>query len=154
MDSNYDPQRAAGRRKVFVLLSDGDDTIGEWEGPLNAVSQQGIKVYTFGFGSANGSYVPLVMAGGLHGEIVKYLTREGGTRLVSQAQSRTMRDVADRSGGRFFRGESNQQINMALDELLFQGRPISGYQANPVSKDLFQYFLIAAFVSLLIGIFL
>ena len=154
MDSAFDPERAAGRRKVFVLLSDGDDTIGEWMEPLNEAITQGIAVYTFGFGSANGAYVPLVMAGGVHGEVVKYLTREGGARIVSQAESRTMRDVADRTGGRFFRAESNQQVDVALDELLFQGRPIAGYEVNPVAQDLFQYFLMSAFACLLVGIFL
>ncbi|MBI4465124.1 MAG: VWA domain-containing protein [Acidobacteria bacterium] len=154
VDEQFDPEKAEGRRKIFVLLSDGDDTIGQWRLPLREVLKAGIKVYTFGLGSANGAYVPLVMTGGVHGEVVKYLTREGGSRVVSPGESKTMRDVAELTGGRFYRSESNRQVDMAIQELLFQGRPVAGYEATPIRKDLFQYFLFSAFAGLLIAIFL
>ena len=87
-------------------------------------------------------------------QVVKYLTREGGARIVSRAQAKTMREVAERTGASFFRGEDNKQVDRALEEILFQGRPIAGYQANVIRRDLYQYFLLAAFTSLLVGIFL
>ena len=154
LDEKVNPGKAEGRRRALVLLSDGDDSIGQWGAPLREVRNAGINVYTFGLGSANGSYVPLVMTGGVHGDVVKYLSREGGARILSQAQSRTMREIAERTGGRFYRAENNAQVDEALDQLLFKGRPIAGYDASPVRKDLFQYFLWSAFVGLLLGIFL
>ena len=148
------PETAKGRRRVFVLISDGDDNIGQWAAPLREVIKQGVVVYTFGLGSANGAAVPLLMAGGLNGEVVKYLTREGGSRIISRAESRTMREISEKTGGHFFRGEDNQQLDRALDELLFEGRPVAGYVANPIRQDLYFYFLMAAFACLLVGIFL
>lgn len=150
-DIQMNPELSEERRRVFVLLSDGDDNIGEWPAPLREVQQREIQVYTFGLGSASGAYVPLQMS---RGQVVQYLTREGGARIVSQAQAQTMREIADRTGGRFFRGEIEQQVDVALDQILVQGRPISGYQANPVREDLYEYFLMAAFASLILGIFL
>ena len=150
-DSRMNPQNTKDRRRIFVLLSDGDDNIGQWAAPLREVMKAGVKTYTFGVGTGSGAYVPLVMS---RGQVVKYLTREGGTRIVSKAESKTMREIAEKTGGVFFRGENNKQLDQALDEILFQGRPVAGYQANPVRKDLYLYFLAAAFGSLVLGIFL
>ena len=149
-DIQMNPELSEERRRVFVLLSDGDDNIGEWAAPLREVQQREIKVYTFGLGSASGAYVPLQMS---RGQVVKYLTREGGARIVSQAQAQTMREIADRTGASFFRGEDERQVDRALDDILVQGRPIAGYQANPVRRDLYEHFLKAAFVSLIGGVF-
>ena len=149
-----DPEPAKKRRVVFVLLSDGDDTAREVEKPLAGVIRSGIKIYTIGLGTANGSYVPLEMAGGLNGQVVKYLQRDGGARLVSHAEARTMRGISEKTGGQFFRGESDKQVDQAMEEILFTARPVSGFQSNAVRKDLYIYFLMAAFACLLAGVFL
>jgi Ca-activated chloride channel homolog len=153
-EQKVDPERMKNRRVVLVLLSDGDDTAKEIEKPLAEVLKAGINIYCIGLGTANGSYVPQQMAGGLNGQVVSYYQREGGVRLVSQAQTRTMRDLSDRSGGQFFRGEIDEQINQAIDEILFAKRPVSGFQSTPVRKDFYIHFLIAALACLLVGVFL
>ena len=45
---------------MFVLLSDGDDTAGQLQKPLIALGKANTKVYTFGLGTANGAFVPIV----------------------------------------------------------------------------------------------
>jgi Ca-activated chloride channel family protein len=151
-DEAVNPQGAKERRRVLILISDGDDNIGQWQGPLNDVIARGIKVYTFGLGTASGSYIPLLMSP--EGEVMQYATALTGERIISKAQARTLRDLAERTGARFFRGEDNRQVNQAIDEMLINGRPVAGYQANPTRQDLFFYFLAAGFLFLLGGIFL
>jgi Ca-activated chloride channel family protein len=151
-DETIFPQNTAKRRRVFVLISDGDDNIGQWQAPLVEVIRRKIKIYTFGLGTANGAYFPLVLAPG--GEVVKYATAMTGERIRSKAQARTLRDVAERAGGRFYRGEDDRQVKAAIDDILNTGRPLAGYEANPTKKDLFYYFLAAGFVFMLGGIFL
>ena len=153
-EQEVDPEAAQRRRVVLVLLSDGDDTAHDLEKPLAGVIQSGIKIYTIGLGTANGSYVPLEMAGGLNGQVVKYLQSDRGTRLVSHAEMRTMREISEKTGGRFYRGESDKQVDQAIEEILFTARPVSGFQSNAVRKDLYIYFLMAAFACLLVGVFL
>jgi Ca-activated chloride channel family protein len=153
-EQQLDPEGAKKRRVVFVLISDGDDTAEQLETPLADVVNSGIKVYTFGMGTSNGAYVPLVMTGGLNGQVVKYLQSFGGARIVSHAEANTMRDVSERTGGRYYRGEIDQQVDQAIEEILFTGRPVSGFQSNPIRKDLYVYFLIAAFACLVVGVFL
>jgi Ca-activated chloride channel family protein len=153
-DNQYNPEIAKGRRRIFILLSDGDDSSGAWSEVLRGVINAKIKVYTFGLGSANGAYVPLVMAGGINGSVVKYIVREDGARIISEAQSKTLREISEKTSGLYWRGESNRQVDEALDELLVRGRPVAGYSANPVRKDLYTYFLFSAFALLVLGVFL
>jgi len=153
-EQRNDPEAARKRRFVFVLLSDGDDTANQIEKPLADVIQSGIKLYAIGLGTANGSYVPTEMAGGLNGQVVTYLQHEGGTRIVSRAEVRTMREISERTGGRFFRGESDAQVDQAMEEILLSNRPVSGFQSNTVRKDLYIHFLMGAFACLLAGAFL
>lgn len=153
-EEKFNPGSFKGRRSVFVLLSDGDDTAGELERPLIALAKSGTKVYTFGLGTANGAFVPLVMKGGLRGEVHQYLTDEDGSRLVSRAEAKTLREVAEKSGASFVRAENDRQVSEAVDEILVQGRPVAGYHSDPVRKDLYRYFLAAAFACLVAGIFL
>ena len=150
-DELVNPEEAKKRRRVMILISDGDDLIGQWGAPLVEVMRRQIKVYTFGLGTASGAYIPLKMAGG---EVLKYVTALTGERIVSRAQARTLRDLAERSGARFFRGEDLKQVDEAIEETLVTGRPVAGYQANPTRQDLYFYFLSAAFVCMLAGIFL
>src|SRR5437867_10246361 len=153
-EQQQDPETARKRRVVFVLLSDGDDTAKELEKALVEVARSRIKIYTVGLGTANGSYVPLEMAGGLNGQVVKYLQRQGGTRLISRAEVRTMREISERTGGRFFRGDTDKQVDQAVEDILFTAQPVSGFQSNAVRKDLYIYFLMGAFACLLAGEFL
>jgi Ca-activated chloride channel family protein len=153
-EQQADPQAARKRRVVFLLLSDGDDTAGQIEKPLADVVSSGIKVYSIGLGTASGAFVPMQMAGGLNGQVVDYLQRSSGTRMVSKAEMKTMREISERTGGRFYRAESDKQVDAAAEEIMFTGRPVSGFEASAVRKDLYMYFLAGAFACLLLGVFL
>ena len=153
-EEKFNPGSFKGRRSVFVLLSDGDDTASQLEKPLMARAKAGTKVYTFGFGTASGAFVPLLMRGGLGGQVDQYLTEEGGSRIISRAEAKTLREIAEKSGARFVHAESDRQVDEVLDEILIQGRPVAGYHSNLVRKDLYRYFLAAAFACLIAGIFL
>ncbi len=153
-ERTLDPEGMQNRRVVFVLVSDGDDTADEIEEPLAEVIRSGIKIYTIGLGTANGTNVPMEMAGGLNGRPVRYYQSYDGVRLVSQAQDRSMREVSEQTGGRFVRGELDEQINQVMEEILVDSRPVSGFESSAVRRDLYIYFLMAALGCLLIGIFL
>jgi Ca-activated chloride channel family protein len=140
------------RRRVLVLISDGDDNLGQWEEPLADLVRRQLKVYSFGLGSASGAVFPLVLSP--RGEVIQYALNSRGERLLTKAQSTTLRTVADRTGGRFFRGEDSRQVQLAIDEILSTGRPVGGYQSFPVRRDLYFYFFAAAFICMLAGTFL
>ncbi len=140
------------RRRVLVLISDGDDTIGQWEGPIGDVVRRQIKLYTFGLGTATGAPFPLELTP--RGEVVRYAITSSGERLRSKAEATTLREFARRTTARFFRGEDERQVDAAIEEILSSGRPVAGYQSSPVKRDLYFYFFAAAFVCLLAATFI
>ena len=135
------------RRRILVLLSDGDDTIGQWEAAIDDVVRRQFKVYTFGLGSATGAVFPLQLSP--HGDIIRYAISSSGDRLTSKAEAATLQEVARRTSARFFRGEDERQVDAAIAEILSSGRPVSGYQSYPIRRDLYSYFFSAAFACLL-----
>jgi Ca-activated chloride channel family protein len=135
------------RRRVLILVSDGDDTIGEWEDPIADVVRRQLKLYTFGLGSAGGAVFPLLRSP--RGEVVQYALSSSGQRLRSRAQATTMYTLADRTGARFYRGEDDRQVQTAINDILVAGRPVSGYQSYPVKRDLYFHFFVAAFICML-----
>ena len=135
------------RRRILVLISDGDDTIGQWEDPMNDVVRRQLKLYTFGLGTATGAVFPLELSP--RGDVIRYALSASGERLRSKAEATTLRAFARRTGARFFRGEDDRQVQAAIDEILSSGRPVAGYQSYPVRRDLYFYFFAAAFVCML-----
>jgi Ca-activated chloride channel family protein len=148
-DEKLNRRSARERRRVLVLISDGDDTIGEWREPLAEVIRQQVKLYTIGLGTATGASFPLTIAPS--GDVLKYATSRTGERIISKAQARTLRDFAERTAARFYRGEDNRQIQAAIDEVLTTGRPVAGYRTEPVRHELYFHFLAAAFLFLIAG---
>lgn len=150
-DEQITPQNS-GRRRILVLLSDGDDTIGQWEAPLNDVVGRHLKLYTFGLGTPTGAVFPLART--VRGEVVRYALSGTGERLTSKAAATTLRELARRTSGRFFRGEDDRQVAAAIEEILSSGRPVAGYQSSAIRQDLYFYFFAAAFVCMLAAAFL
>jgi Ca-activated chloride channel family protein len=148
-DEKLNRENSSRRRRVLVLISDGDDTLGEWREPLAEVVRRQIKLYTIGLGTAAGASFPLVLSPS--GEVLRYATSLSGERLISKAQARTLRDFAQRTAAGFYRGEDNRQIQAAIDEVLTRGRPVAGYRAEPVRRELYFHVLAAAFLFLIAG---
>jgi Ca-activated chloride channel homolog len=145
-DEQVTPENRA-RRRILVLISDGDDTIGQWEEPINDVARRQLKLYTFGLGTATGAPFPLEISP--RGDIVRYAVSAEGERLSSKAEATTLRELARRTRARFFRGEDDRQVGAAIEEIVSGARPVAGYQSNPISRDLYSYFFLAAFICLL-----
>jgi Ca-activated chloride channel family protein len=140
------------RRRILVLISDGDDTIGQWEGPINEVVRRQLKLYAFGLGSATGAPFPLELSP--RGDVIRYAVSASGERLTSRAEATTLRELARRTSARFVRGEDERQVEAAIEEILSSGRPVAGYQSSPIRRDLYFYFFAAAFVCMLAAVFL
>jgi Ca-activated chloride channel family protein len=148
-DDQLNRQNAGSRRRVLILISDGDDTLGEWREPLAEIVRKQLKLYTIGLGTATGASFPLAIA--QNGDVLRYATSRSGERIISKAQARTLRDFAQRTAARFYRGEDNRQVQAAIDEVLTAGRPVAGYRAEPVRHELYFHVLAAAFLFLIAG---
>ncbi|WP_020209743.1 VWA domain-containing protein [Gilvimarinus chinensis] len=99
-------ERPEGSRRI-ILLSDGANTAGNTE-PLEAAriaADMGVKVYTIGFGSNHST-------GG-------FFSRSASADL----DVRTLQQIAELTGGEFFRAESTEEL-VAVHEQLDALEPI------------------------------
>ncbi|MHC5003394.1 MAG: vWA domain-containing protein [Planctomycetota bacterium] len=98
--------------KVIILLTDGENNVGDLD-PLTAADMAaafGIRVYTIGAGT-DAAFAPVpVTVGG------RTVTR----RMAVGLDEQTLRGIADRTGGRYFRAtdtDSLEEIYARIDEL-------------------------------------
>jgi len=97
------------KSKVVILLTDGVNNAGQID-PLTAAEASealGIKVYTIGMGRPGQVPVPMVDAFG----------RERITYQESQLDEATLLEIADITGGRYFRAEDTSGLKEIYDEI-------------------------------------
>lgn len=104
-------QEEGGRRKgaFVVLLTDGVHNKGTLTPPQAAeiAKSRGIPVYTIGAGRDGWVRRPVIENG----------RKLGYTRVFSDLDEGALHDIADTTGGRFFRADDNQTIKSAFDAI-------------------------------------
>lgn len=136
--------KAEASNRAIILLSDGETTAGEAEGALKAAARAndaGIRLFTVGLGTAEGSLIPTGEPGGFikdpEGKIVRTKLDEpgldrlakaaGGFYLRLQNGPAEMRTLAQEGLDRMKAGEINARVTR---------RPIERYQW-PLGAGLF-----------------
>ena len=88
------------KHKVLILMTDGEGHIGE---PLEAAKEaadQGVRIYTVGIGSTQGTPIPLQEAK----EARRGFKKDGeGEVVMTRLDEVTLREVAERTGGKYYR---------------------------------------------------
>lgn len=128
------------RQAVLIMLSDGDDHGGDIEGAVALARETKARVYTIGIGTSRGAEIPIRVAGQR-----QYLVNDRGQRLSSRIQEDTLKMIASSTGARYYRATSGEEIQQALDQVMTEERPIKGYLLHNATRELFSYFLLAAF---------
>ncbi len=119
------PPKGAYAPEIIVLLTDGVSNTGP--DPLRAAQQaadRGIRVYTIGFGTANGSEIPRCgggFSGGFGGGGGGFGGFGGGgfggggfRRGIDED---TLRQVSAMTGGKYYSAESADQLNQVFQSL-------------------------------------
>ena len=88
------------RHRVLVLITDGEDHEGEVEDALDRAVEAGVRIYTVGIGSTEGVPIPELDAAGRP----QGFKRDGdGTVVTTQLDEATLRTMAERTGGLYYR---------------------------------------------------
>ena len=127
-------------RKIFVLLSDGEDYGGEVNRQLAIYRQDGHHVNAIGIGSDNEVPVPELLPDGR--EIP--LRDEGGRIVRTRFEESMLRDVATTTGGRYLRSRTGGDLAKALHEIEAGERKLVGYRTTTEYRDLFPHALTVA----------
>ena len=136
---------AARNKKVFVLVSDGEDHGTELESAVHAVKRSGVRVHTIGIGSIEGAPIPIAK----EQEPPIYLEDNQGSKVIARFDERTLRWIAEATGGKFYRSFSGKELDAAFSEIALAEREITGFKKVVEYQDFYRGFLIAA-----LGIFL
>jgi Ca-activated chloride channel family protein len=142
---------AAGRnKKVFILLSDGEDNSTELDAAVSAVTEQRIEVHSVGVGSAEDAPIPIAY----ERDQPVYLEDDEGQRIMTRFDERTLHWIAEKTGGTFHRSLSGYELDKTFSDIVRKQREIAGFRKVIEYQDFYHGFLLAAagmfFLALLI----
>lgn len=145
----YNPDEPTS--KVLILISDGEDHLGEVEAITKEAAAQGIRIFTIGVGSERGGPIP-IKRGGITQSYKKDLN---GETVITRMDEAILKEIAAATNGEYVRGNVTTEVTdkvsdflRNLDQTEFEARQFADYQSQ------FQWFLGLAFLLLLADIFL
>jgi Ca-activated chloride channel family protein len=145
-DAELHPE-AARKRRVFILISDGEDHGDELESAVRAAAREGIRIHTIGIGSLEGAPIPI----GRENGAVRYVEDTKGDRILTRFDERTLRWVAESTGGSAHRSFTGQELEGFFAGIVRQERKIEGFKKVVEYEDTFRGFLFGAFGLLLVA---
>ncbi len=127
-------------RKLFLLVSDGEDHGGELARQVQTYRADGYQVNCIGIGSDDAVPIPVVEGGGRE----TYLRDEGGRVVKTRFEEGTLRQIAASTGGRYLRSTTGRELATGIDEIVRGERKIQGWQTTTEYRDLYPMLLALA----------
>lgn len=130
------------KSKVVILLTDGDNNRGSIT-PLTAAdiaAEQGIRVYTIGVGTRGKAPYPAVDMFGNRTFVMQEVTID----------EKTLREIASRTGGRYFRATDKTTLREIYDEINRLEKSRVEVTDTTVYHELFAVWVLAAFALLML----
>jgi Ca-activated chloride channel family protein len=124
-------------RKIFVLLSDGEDYGREVSQQLAVYRQEGHHINSIGIGSDEEVAVPELQTDGKE----LPLRDEAGRIVRTRFEESTLRDLASASGGRYVRSRTGGDLVKALQQIEQGERRLVGWRTTTEYRDLYPYAL-------------
>ncbi len=141
-------QNNQNEHKALVLITDGEDHEKGIKSKLKNLESQGIKVFTVGVGSENGATFIDPATG-------KLQTDRKGEEVVSRMNPEVIKEVATSAGGDYVFLRSINQATSDIDaDLASLGTNLYDNNNFQKSKSFFMFFVVCAFVFLLLEYFL
>ncbi len=135
-------------QKTLILITDGEDHEDGAIEQAKEAAKEGVIIFTIGMASQAGAPIPEKDA---VGRIIGYKTERGGGTVISRLNEKLLTDIAEATGGQFYRdvpsGDEFRRIYeklMGMDKQKFEQKQFTDYE------DRFQWPLLLAFLLLLI----
>ncbi len=130
-------------RKLFLLVSDGEDYGGELTRQMAVFRSEGYRVHCIGIGSGDSVPIPIVDPEGKE----VYLRDDNGQVVRTRFEEATLRQIAAGTGGRYMRSTTGGELARALNEVVSGERTIRGWRTTTEYRDLYPAALAVAAVA-------
>ena len=138
-------------QKVIVVITDGENHEDDPVSSARAATEKGVKVYTIGLGSTDGTPIPNLE----RGRKIGYKKDNEGKVVMTKLNESMLEEIADAGNGSYFRA-SNAEVG--LNPLLEDLNKIEKTEMGSVSyseyEDRFQIFLALALACLILEFFI
>ena len=121
-------------RKLFLILSDGEDYGGELRQALAAARAAGDRINTIGIGSEDAVPIPLRAPDGRETP----LKDDEGRPVLTKFSETTLRDIAAETGGHYLRSTTGDELRRAIDEVADRERTVIGYRTSTEYRDVYR----------------
>jgi Ca-activated chloride channel family protein len=143
-------QPGAQSKRIFILVSDGEDHGGELDAALFKVSKLGIRIHAIGIGSREGAPIPL----GVQNGKVMYVEDDRGQRIITRFDESTLQRVAHETGGSMYRSFTGEELGGFFSKIVSKERGIDSYKQTLEYEELYPKLLWTAFGAFLVALLL
>ncbi|BDD04101.1 vWA domain-containing protein [Aureibacter tunicatorum] len=130
--------------KVIVLISDGEDFGEQSKSTAEEISENGIKIFTLGVGSEEGSKIKQTRG---------YLTDKQGKNVVTKLNPVELKEIARIGNGNYFEiNSSRSDVTKLINSIKSIKGKSRGKTKLEVSNNKYTYFLILAFILMVVDV--
>jgi Ca-activated chloride channel homolog len=132
------------KSKVIILISDGEDFGEDTNDMAREVEEKDIKLFTLGVGTEKGSQIQSGRG---------YKTDEKGNTVVSKLNAGSLKALASKTDGQYFEiNENRNDVSRLINTIGKIEGQLRDARVVDVSANQYFYFLLAAFIILLLDI--
>ena len=135
-------------QKVIVIMTDGENHEGDPFAAAREAAEEGIVIYTVGFGSPEGRPVPVYDE---QGAVIGYRQDAQGRDIISRLDEGALQQIAEAGGGQYFSASDRGAIADLLDQI--ESFQTEGFRSELSQRKVerFQIFLLAGALALILS---
>jgi Ca-activated chloride channel family protein len=143
----FDPKLAS--QKVLVVMTDGEDVESDPLAAAKEAADQGVMIYTIGFGTPEGEVVPETDQSG---RILGIKKDAQGNPVISRMDETTLQKIAEAGGGKYYRAtpDGSELAGLLAEIGGLQKAQLQSRQAVRMIER-YQIFLALAFAALVLA---
>ncbi len=144
--------KSVSTQKAIILITDGEDHEGDINKAVSDAVSMGVKIYTIGLGSPDGSPIPLFDS---RGNQVGFKKDKDGNTVLTKLDEETLKQIASTGGGEYYRGSNYEDyLDKIYKELSKLNKTEFGVKKVTDYEDRFYYFLAPAILLLFVEFFI
>jgi len=139
-------------KKAIIVITDGEDHEGDLMPVVEDAVGKGIQIYTIGLGSTTGEPIPLYNESGNKSGYKK--DRQGNV-VLTKLDETTLKEIASIGNGAYYRGtNTDDELEKIYNDLAELEATEFGATRITEYEDRYYYFLIPAFILLILEFFI